>query len=308
MENIRAVSSFGKEVSRMGIAVVLLAAAVFVLLITVIFQRREINSIARQLNTLKDEDTNALIHSSAGAADRLIREINSLLIRLRTNRIEYTRKNHDLEQMMTNISHDLRTPLTSAMGYINIVLNSDLTEEEKTRELRIIEKRLLRLEELIDSFFEFSKIISGGRQPEKTELNLNSVLEESIVHYFDDYCARGRQIMLSCEKNRLMIVSNRNMLLRVFDNLISNAYKHGSGDLDVTVWEEGGIAVSFENALTEADIDIDHIFDEFYTTDISRTKGNTGLGLAIAKQFTEMLGGSISAEINGGRFRVTVRL
>ncbi len=292
----------------MGIAVVLLAAAVFVLLITVIFQRREINSIARQLNTLKDEDTNALIHSSAGAADRLIREINSLLIRLRTNRIEYTRKNHDLEQMMTNISHDLRTPLTSAMGYINIVLNSDLTEEEKTRELRIIEKRLLRLEELIDSFFEFSKIISGGRQPEKTELNLNSVLEESIVHYFDDYCARGRQIMLSCEKNRLMIVSNRNMLLRVFDNLISNAYKHGSGDLDVTVWEEGGIAVSFENALTEADIDIDHIFDEFYTTDISRTKGNTGLGLAIAKQFTEMLGGSISAEINGGRFRVTVRL
>ncbi len=292
----------------MGIAVVLLAAAVFVLLITVIFQRREINSIARQLNTLKDEDTNALIHSSAGAADRLIREINSLLIRLRTNRIEYTRKNHDLEQMMTNISHDLRTPLTSAMGYINIILNSDLTEEEKTRELRIIEKRLLRLEELIDSFFEFSKIISGGRQPEKTELNLNSVLEESIVHYFDDYCARGRQITLSCEKNRLMIVSNRNMLLRVFDNLISNAYKHGSGDLDVTVWEEGGIAVSFENVLTEADIDIDHIFDEFYTTDISRTKGNTGLGLAIAKQFTEMLGGSISAEINGGRFRVTVRL
>lgn len=292
----------------MILAIILLSVTAAVLLAVVILQRREINSVAEQIKELKDKDTNGVVHSVNGTADRLIDEINFLLASLRSNRIEYTRKNHDLEQMITNISHDLRTPLTSAMGYINIIQTSDISEEEKARELEIIEKRLLRLEELIDSFFEFSKIISSGRTPDKAELNLVSVLEESMVHYYDDYCARGRQIILNCGRRRLMISSNRNMLLRIFDNLISNSFKHGSGDLEVSVYDSDRIILTFENRLISDDIDIDHVFDEFYTRDICRTKGNSGLGLAIAKQFTEMLGGSISAGISDGKFRVTVEL
>ncbi len=142
----------------------------------------------------------------------------------------------------------------------------------------------------IGSFFEFSQIISSGKQPEKTELNLVSVLEESIVHYYDDYCDRGRQIVFQCSTHRLLIASNQNMLLRIFDNLISNALKHGEGDLTVTVHNTEGVQILFENILLTPNLDVTHIFDEFYTTDISRTKGNMGLGLAIAKQFTEMLG------------------
>lgn len=292
----------------MLIALIMISVCAAVLLTVVILQRHELSSVERQLKELRSIDSNSLIHSVNGTADRLINEINALLAQLHQTKVEYARKNHDLEQMMTNISHDLRTPLTSAMGYINIVRSSGLSEEEKERELEIIEKRLLRLEELIDSFFEFSKMISGGKQPELEELNLVSVLEESIVHYYDDYCGRNRQIILDCRVNRLKVISNRNLLLRIFDNLISNAYKHGSGDLSVKLTEGERISVSFENTLISDDIDIDHIFDEFYTTDISRTKGNTGLGLAIAKQFTEILGGSISAQISGGRFRVTVKL
>ncbi|MCR5142444.1 MAG: HAMP domain-containing histidine kinase [Ruminococcus sp.] len=289
-------------------AVILLSIAAAVLLTAVILQRQEMESAAKQISELKEKDTNGVVHSVNGTAVRLIDEINGLLGYIRSDRIEYARKNHDLEKMMTNISHDLRTPLTSAVGYINILQNSDISEEEKARELKIIEDRLLILEELIDSFFEFSKTISSGKAPEMTELNLISLLEESIVHYYDDYSARGRQIMLSCGKSRLMINSNRNMLVRIFDNLISNSYKHGMGDLEVSVSENDGISVRFENGVVSEDIDIDHVFDEFYTKDISRTKGNTGLGLAIAKQFTEMLGGEISAELSGGRFAVTVML
>jgi signal transduction histidine kinase len=96
------------------------------------------------------------------------------------------------------------------------------------------------------------------------------------------------------------------MLLRIFDNLISNALKHGEGDLTISVDCTERIQIRFENTLLSPNIDTEHIFDEFYTTDISRTKGNTGLGLAIAKQFTEMLGGSISAETAGRTFRVMV--
>ncbi len=292
----------------MTVAVIVLSIAAAVLLLLCFLQKREIRHIEKQLAAIKDEDTNVLIHSGNGTADRLINEINRLLQETRDMRITYHQKNHALEQMMTNISHDLRTPLTSAMGYIHMIQHTDLPEEEKSRELAIVEKRLIRLEELIGSFFEFSQIISSGKQPEKTELNLVSVLEESIVHYYDDYCAKGRQIVFHCEKHKLPIRSNQNMLLRIFDNLISNALKHGAGDLTISVDCTEQLQICFANTLLSPNMDTEHIFDEFYTTDISRTKGGTGLGLAIAKQFTEMLGGRISAEAEGAVFRLKITL
>ena len=275
--------------------------AAIILLLLLILQRQEIKSVSRQIKEIKSKDTNELIHTSGGnkTGEELINEINSLLYEIRDRKINYQRKNHALEQMMTNISHDLRTPLTSAMGYIGIIKNSDLPQEEKDREIEIIEKRLIRLEELINSFFEFSKIISSDKIPEKSELNLVSVLEESIIHYYDDYSGQGREIILNSGNPRIKILSNRNMLMRIFDNLIGNALKHGTGNLTITVIQSDTIQLRFENELIDSEIDTDRIFEEFYTTDISRTKGNTGLGLAIAKQFTEMLGGKISAAHEG---------
>ena len=286
-------------------ALVISIAAALVLLFLLIVQKHEIKGVTRQLGYLKNKDTNELVHT-VGTNKELIGEINSLLREIRENRIEYVRKNHAVEQMMTNISHDLRTPLTSAMGYIQIIRNSDLSEDEKSRELAIVEQRLIRLEELINSFFEFSQIISSGKVPEKETVNLVAILEEAVVHYFDDYQKQNRKIVLNCSEQRLSVNSNKNMLLRIFDNLISNALKHGEGDLSISVNINGEIRVRFENDLSDPSVDISHIFDEFYSTDISSTKGNTGLGLAIAKQFTEMLGGSISARNTDGHFELVL--
>ena len=96
------------------------------------------------------------------------------------------------------------------------------------------------------------------------------------------------------------------MLLRIFDNLIGNALKHGIGNLVIAIELTETIQITFKNKLYSTDIDMNHIFDEFYTTDISRTKGNTGLGLAIVKQFVEMLGGTVSAELFDGMLSLTV--
>ena len=160
---------------------------------------------------------------------------------------------------------------------------------------------------MINSFFELSQIVSSGKEPEKAEIDLVSVLEEAMIHNYDDYCDQGRQIILECEHRKLIVLSNQNMLLRIFDNLINNALKHGTGDLTITVEAAENLQITFTNELTSPDIDIEHIFDEFYTTDISRTKGNTGLGLAIAKQFTEMLGGDTQASQNGELFILTIQ-
>lgn len=290
----------------MALAVCTLIIAVIALSVHCIRLRREINNITLQLKEVKDINTNLLIHSKTGTADQLINEINSLLRKIRDTRADYSRKNHELKQMMTNISHDLRTPLTSAMGYIDLIQNAGLSETEKSRELDIVGQRLIRLEELINSFFEFSQIVSSGAPPKKTELNIISVLEEFIVHYYDDYSNQNRKINFDCAKSKLLINSNKNMLLRIFDNLISNALKHGCGDLHISIYDDNGITVKFSNELAETNIEVMRVFDEFYTTDISRTKGNTGLGLAIAKQFTEALGGTISAEKKNNVFEILV--
>lgn len=280
----------------------ILATAVFFLFTVCVLQNIEIKNIVGQLKKIVSEDTNSLVKSSFGTADRLIIQINILLKEVHSIKTEYSRKNHALEQMITNISHDLRTPLTSAMGYIEMLSSADMTEQERQRELEIIRKRLARLEELINSFFEFSKIISVGEPPEKTELNLIAVLEEAVLHYYDDYSSRNRQIILDCSRYKLMIYSNYNMLMRIFDNLIVNALKHSDSDLKIRISTDEKIRIEFENKVECTDIDISRIFEEFYTVDTSRTKGGTGLGLAIAKQFTEMLGGQITANIVGNWF------
>ncbi len=290
----------------MTAAVILLSLTTAVLLALLIFLRLEIRHITKQTAELKAIESNRIVHSESGSLNALIREINALLTEMQENRIRFSRKNHALEQMMTNISHDLRTPLTSAMGYLNLVRNARLPETEKQRELEIIEKRLLRLDELINSFFELSKIISSGKQPERTEINLISVLEESVAHYYDDFSGQNRTIHLQSGQRRLLLRSNRNMLIRIFDNLIANALKHGSGDLTIQVEEAETVRIVLINRLEGAAIDTEHIFDEYYTTDISRTKGNTGLGLAIAKQFTEMLNGEISAVHENQQFTLTI--
>lgn len=287
---------------------IILGTILCILLFLLLLQRYKNKNIVHQIREIKTKNTNVLVHSQGGgkAYTDLINEINFLLQEIRHSRVLYQQKSHALEQMMTNISHDLRTPLTSAMGYIQMIQTADITDDEKKREFAIIEKRLIRLENLINSFFEFSQIISNEKAPEGAECNITAILEESIANYYDDYCGKGRKIIFQCSKPKVLIYSNKNMLLRIFDNLIGNALKHGVGDLMISVDLNETVQITFENGLCNTDIDINHIFDEFYTTDISRTKGNTGLGLAIVKQFTEMLGGTVSAKILDGMLSVAV--
>lgn len=291
-------------------ALVLVGVLCLFLLILFLLHRMEINHITKQLEQIRLEETNRLVHSmgSRKIYGDMINEINILLGEVKAQEVFYSKKSRKIEQMMINMSHDLRTPLTSAMGYIDLIRNAEMTVQEKEHGFDIIEKRLVRLEELINSFFELEMIISRNKQPEMGNVNLIAVLEQSIIHYYDDYNAKGRTIHLNTNgKRKINLQSNKNMLMRIFDNLIGNALKHGIDDLKISLEYDNKITIVFENNISEDIIGIEHIFDEFYTTDISRTKGNAGLGLAIAKEFTEMLGGSIRATQENKNFRIVAQ-
>lgn len=281
----------------MEIILVILVIIILFLVCYLFCMKRELKRIKKELNLVLSRKTNSLVHTEFASKDirDLVECINTHLTEIKNKESKLERKNTSFTKMIRNISHDLRTPLTSSLGYVSLILESDMAEKEKLNNLKIVEERLKRLSELIDSFFEFSKIISNNENIKIEEVNLIATLEKSISNHYEDFSTQNRVINFKTNKQKIIIKSNEIMLERIFDNLIRNAYKHSISNLDISVKIKDAVEITFINNLTYKYLDTNKIFDEFYTVDISRTKGNTGLGLAIAKEFTEQLNGQISA-------------
>lgn len=281
----------------MEIVIIILVIIILFLLSYLFFMKREVRRIKKEIFLIHKNNSNNLVNSEFKAKEltELIDEINNILKNEKENFSAEVKQKKMLNSVMLNISHDLRTPLTSALGYTNMLLSQEKLSEIDFNEINIIKERLLRLEELIDSFFVFSKISNESKNIEKDNANLIELLEDSIVSYYDEFKKEDRNIVIDKNVNKCLIKTNKELLKRIFDNLVVNALKHGDGNLFIDFKEDTFIEISFSNRVLSNDLDISQIFDEFYTTDISRTKGNTGLGLAIVKSFTVLLGGKIKA-------------
>ena len=293
----------------MEIILVILVIIILFLVCYLFFMKMELRRIKKELDLVLSRKTNGLVHTEFTSKEihDLVECINTHLTEIKSKESKLERKNANFIKMIRNISHDLRTPLTSSLGYVSLMLESDVTEQEKIKNLKIVEERLKRLSELIDSFFEFSKILSNDQIIELDEINLVAVIEKAISNHYEDFSKDNRMIDFKTNKRKIKIKSNEVMLIRVFDNLIRNAYKHSNGNLDIEINQTPDkVKIKFINDLLYNDLDVDRIFDEFYTVDISRTKGNTGLGLAIAKEFVEQLKGKIKADKKNNKLIITI--
>ncbi len=293
----------------MEIILVIFVIIILFLVCYLFFMKMELRRIKKELDLVLSRKTNGLVHTEFTSKEihDLVECINTHLTEIKSKESKLERKNANFVKMIRNISHDLRTPLTSSLGYVSLMLESDISEQEKIKNLKTVEERLLRLSELIDSFFEFSKILSNNQVIELDEINLVAVIEKAISNHYEDFSKDNRIINFKTSQRNVNIKSNELMLTRVFDNLIRNAYKHSNGNLDIEVNKNNDkIKIKFINDLLYNDLDVERIFDEFYTVDISRTKGNTGLGLAIAKEFVEQLKGKINAEKKNNKLRITI--
>ena len=281
----------------MEIVIIILVIIILFLLSYLFFMKREVRRIKKEIFLIHKNNSNNLVNSEFKAKEltELIDEINKILKNEKENFSAEVKQKKMLNSVMLYIRQDLRTPLTSALGYTNMLLSQEKLSEIDFNEINIIKERLLRLEELIDSFFVFSKISNESKNIEKDNANLIELLEDSIVSYYDEFKKEDRNIVIAKNVNKCLIKTNKELLKRIFDNLVVNALKHGDGNLFIDFKEDTFIEISFSNQVLSNDLDISQIFDEFYTTDISRTKGNTGLGLAIVKSFTVLLGGKIEA-------------
>lgn len=258
------------------------------------------NAFADRLMT----ETNTLIDISSN--DKYMRElaasINIQLRKLREERHFFIEGNAELKNAVTNISHDLRTPLTAICGYLDL-LEQDEKSTTIERYIEIIRNRADLLTELIEELFRYSVIISGERLVVREPIAINGILEESIAAFYTTLNKRGIVPNIKITQAKIVRSLDRSSLIRVFSNLLNNAIKYSDGDLDITLTDSG--EVIFANTASRLnEVQVGKLFDRFYTVEAARK--STGLGLAIARTLIEQMNGTISAKYENGRLSICI--
>lgn len=294
-----------------GIIIVLLITA-GVLSVRLWCYRTQMRHMLDELYFLENNDTNSLLTSriAVGSTQAVILAVNHLLTRYRENERRLLRENKIYRESITSISHDIRTPLTSAKGYLQMLQRQNVSEEKKAQFLSTVVRRLDHLNNMLNQLFEYARIEAGELALEPEELNVGNLFAETISLFYNDFVQKGFVPEIDIAKKPCKIYADRNALVRIMENLIRNALVHGIGGFWFSVRVTEQQAVIGVSNLTDSieSYELDSIFDRFYTTDHSRSRRTTGLGLAIVKQFAQQMGGSVQATLEEGRFTVQVML
>ena len=294
-----------------GIIIVLLITA-GVLSVRLWCYRTQMRHMLDELYFLENNDTNSLLTSriAVGSTQAVILAVNHLLTRYRENERRLLRENKIYRESITSISHDIRTPLTSAKGYLQMLQRQNVSEEKKAQFLSTVERRLDHLNNMLNQLFEYARIEAGELALEPEELNVGNLFAETISLFYNDFVQKGFVPEIDIAKKPCKIYADRNALVRIMENLIRNALVHGIGGFWFSVRVTEQQAVIGVSNLTDSieSYELDSIFDRFYTTDHSRSRRTTGLGLAIVKQLAQQMGGSVQATLEEGRFTVQVML
>lgn len=239
------------------------------------------------------------------ATEELMAQINLLLRESEDQRTEFSNRERTLRRQIANVSHDLRTPLTSILGYLQLLEQGELSEEERQGYLAIIESRAKVLQGLIASFYDLSRLEAGEYPITREKVDLKEVIGTLLAAFYDELEGKFR-VEVDLPEDLPPIWGDRAALERVYTNLIRNALEHGSESLTIRARCIGQeVETSFTNggaALKEEDLP--RVFDRFFTSDQTRTGRNTGLGLAIVKALTLQMKGRVWAELEGNCFSV----
>lgn len=284
---------------------VLLGIIAAALAIKVYVMKKSVREISEKLNEKLSTDTNTLIDISSADRDirRLAAELNTELSALRGERIRCANGDTELKNAITNISHDLRTPLTAMCGYLDLLDRTELPELSRQYALQI-RNRADAMKTLTEELFRYSIAAAPG-EPELSQICVNDILEESIASFYGAISERGITPEIHICEPRVIRIADKSALLRIFSNIIANALKYSNGNLIITLYEDGEI--SFRNSANNLGlISVERLFDRFYT--VNDGSQSTGLGLSIAKLLTEQSGGAISARIEDEMLVIALKI
>lgn len=290
----------------MVVLIILLALLSAFLSVKVWLLRRSSKEIAEALSECLKTDTNSIITVSSRDKQvrRLVTELNKELKLLREEHHRFVQGDMELKNAVTNISHDLRTPLTAICGYLDMLKSEDKSPEAE-RYLEIIGGRAESMKQLTEELFRYSVIMTSESEPKQEQVIVNDVLEESIAGYYSILSEKKISPEIDITDKKVIRILDRSALARVFSNLINNAVKYSDGDLSVSLSDDGTTVFS-NHASQLTSVQVDKLFDRFYTVEAARN--STGLGLSIARTLIEKMGGTISASLENGVLSIVIRL
>ena len=284
---------------------------IFILFAAVVFWAGKYYGLKKQLKAisiqLREEQTQLVtVELIDSDLEAIALEINGLLEKIRQIIIKSKASSAALKSSIADISHDMKTPLTSVIGYLQLAERG--CKEEKTKELiKICLERAHYCNFLINDFFELSVLEAQGYTPKLENVDVAGMICEQILVNYPIF--EGKSIAPHFEDSDKPVIASADsaLLNRVIQNLISNGVKYTSGDMFFHLFQKKGQVTIVVSNPTDTNVDVTHIFDRFYTQDKSRNKGS-GIGLYICRQFIEAMGGSIRAEVNGKNLSIKVTL
>ena len=282
---------------------ILLSVIVIVLLTKNYLLKKSMREIYTDFENCLSEDTNVQITVSSGdkTVTRLAKAINLQLTKLRKSKQQYSDGDRELKEAVTNISHDLRTPLTAICGYLELLEAEEMTDNTR-RYVEQIANRTEALKALTEELFRYS-VVSSVSDLNYENVNVGRMLEDTLISFYGAFEQKNITPNISLPDDVIIRSLDKSALSRIFGNIISNAVKYSDGDFTVTMTNTGEI--TFSNTASEfSSVDVGKLFDRFYTVDSARK--STGLGLSIAKLLTERMGGCISADYKVDTLSITL--
>ena len=282
----------------MDIRVCVLILGLFIIIGTLLIKVYLLKKSARQINRAFAEkiqnDTNTLIQISSHDIDmkELASGLNTQLKYFNQSRQKFEHGDLELKEAITNISHDLRTPLTAVYGYLKLLENEECSEVGRTY-LIAIENRTKAMKQLTEELFQYTLTVSDTEEMIIETVNLNGILESCISSYYSILKQNNITPQITIPNKRILGKGNENALSRILGNIISNAVKYSDGDLKIILTENREL-LFYNHASGLTEIQVERLFDRFYT--VNNARKSTGLGLSISKVLIEKMGGTISAK------------
>jgi signal transduction histidine kinase len=289
----------------------MLYAVIACLLIIIIFLavklyllKKTAREITASFEKVLNEDTNTGIRISGRDKDlrELTDSINKQLIELRKQYLQYNLGNSELKNAITNMAHDIRTPLTAIYGYLDMIENTD-DPEKKSKYISIIRERTEIMKQLTEELFQYSMVVSDDKELELEDVFVNQVLEESISSFYPALTEKNIVPEINICSEKIYRRLNKQALSRIFANLLNNAVKYSDGDLKIKLLPTGEMV--FENtAKALSSVKTEQLFDRFFT--VKTSSNSTGLGLSIAKNLVERMNGSIAANYKDNMLKINI--
>ena len=287
----------------MSVMLILLGLVIY-LCYTIYLSGKELKEFRENLEDKEASEIKVALqsYSYTGELNEICKIIEAIIDSKNTMGQKYNASIENQNLMITNISHDFRTPLTSIMGYIDVY---EKTRDEKY--LEIIKKKAEELKGLIDGFYDFSRLVSKSYKIDKRVFNLDDFIKEEIVNYYDYYIAKGQ--MIDVELDRVRCFQDEKNLKIVVDNLISNMMKYSEGEDKIELkLKDGYFELKFSNlAQIETDDSIERVFERNYTIDKSKNDASSGLGLNIVENLCELMGLEATVSYEDDIFTITIK-